>query len=98
MAAAPKYAKQPFGIAFVELMKLRGMTYRQVAEASGLSAGYLNHIVKGNRPVPEDGQLDRIAKALGVPSDYFMEARIRAIVAQMDKEPQLVNRLYKQLA
>ena len=29
-----------------------GVTYRALAEKTELSAGYLNHIVHGNRPVP----------------------------------------------
>ena len=32
----------------------RRVTYRGLAEQTGLSAGYLNHLVHGNRPVPSD--------------------------------------------
>ena len=31
-----------------------GTTYRGLADKTGLSAGYLNHLVHGNRPVPSN--------------------------------------------
>ncbi len=36
------------------LMDEQGVTYRQLAARTGLSAGYLNHLVHGNRPVPSN--------------------------------------------
>ena len=42
------------------------MTYRALADQTNLSAGYLNHLVHGNRPVPSDEIVRRLAKALGV--------------------------------
>ena len=45
-------AKQPFGETITALMDETGSTYRDLAGATDLSAGYLNHIVHGNRPVP----------------------------------------------
>ena len=53
MAAKKRtYASDPLGPAIEKLMAETGVTYRALAEKSGLSAGYLNHIVHGNRRVP----------------------------------------------
>ena len=69
------YANEPLGPAIERLMAETGVTYRALAEKTGLSAGYLNHIVHGNRRVPSSAVIGRIAKALGVKPDYFREGR-----------------------
>jgi transcriptional regulator with XRE-family HTH domain len=74
-----------------------GTTYRALAEKTDLSAGYLNHIVHGNRPVPSTDVLARIGKALGVKPEYFREVRIRVITEKLETMPDLVDRLYKRL-
>ena len=75
-----------------------GVTYRALAEKTELSAGYLNHIVHGNRPVPSNEVLAKIAKALGVQPDHFREVRVRIITDKLEQTPALVERLYKRLA
>ena len=71
---------------------------RVFRDKTSLSAGYLNHIVHGNRPVPSNEVLGRIAKALGVKPDYFREVRVRVITEKLEQTPALVERLYKRLA
>ena len=51
----------------------------EVADKSGLSAGYLNHVVHGNRPVPANEVIERLAAAFDVVPEHFLEVRIRAI-------------------
>ena len=80
------------------LMTDTGLTYRALADKTSLSAGYLNHIVHGNRPVPSNDVLGRLAKALGVKPEHFREYRIRVITEKLEKTPELVDRLYKRLA
>ena len=79
-------------------MTERNTTYRQLAERTGLSAGYLNHIVHGNRPVPSNDVIATLAKALRVEPEHFREYRIRAITERLEAMPELVDRLYKRLA
>ena len=55
-----------FGAALARLMAERGLSYRQLASRTGLSGGYLNHLVHGNRPVPSKDVVARLAAALGV--------------------------------
>ena len=92
------YSSDPLGPTIERLMAETGVTYRALAEKTGLSAGYLNHIVHGNRPVPSNDVLARIAKALGVQADHFREVRVRIITEKLEETPALVERLYKRLA
>jgi transcriptional regulator with XRE-family HTH domain len=75
----------------------RGVTYRGLAEQTGLSAGYLNHLVHGNRPVPSDDVVKRLASALGVEPEHFLEYRLRVITERLEAMPDLLDRLYRRL-
>ena len=44
------------------LMDENGTTYRALADQTGLSAGYLNHLVHGNRPVPSNEVIATLAE------------------------------------
>jgi transcriptional regulator with XRE-family HTH domain len=93
-----RFSDRPFGETLTELMEERGVTYRALAAQTGLSAGYLNHIVHGNRPVPSNALIERLAGALGVEPAHFREYRIRFITERLDEMPDLVDRLYRRLA
>src|SRR6476661_10553288 len=97
MAKRRRYATEPFGPAVERLMEETGVTYRSLAAKTGLSAGYLNHLVHGNRPVPSNGVIDRLADALGVEPEHFREYRIRVITERLEQLPAMIDRLYKQL-
>ena len=72
-------------------------TYRALASKTGLSAGYLNHVVHGNRPVPSNDIVERLAAALGVEPEHFLEYRVRTITERLERMPELVDRLYRRL-
>ena len=74
-----------------------GVTYRALADKTKLSAGYLNHLVHGNRPVPSDEVMRTLAKALGVEPEHFREYRLRVITERLEAMPDLIDRLYKRL-
>jgi transcriptional regulator with XRE-family HTH domain len=74
-----------------------GTTYRGLAERTGLSAGYLNHLVHGNRPVPSNDVMRTLATALGVEPEHFREYRIRVITEKLERMPELIDRLFKRL-
>jgi transcriptional regulator with XRE-family HTH domain len=92
-----RFSNESFGPTIQALMSERGVTYRQLAERSGLSAGYLNHLVHGNRPVPSDEVIAQLAKALRVEAEHFREYRLRVITERLEAMPSLVDRLYKRL-
>ena len=97
MARRRKYSSEQFGLAVERLMNESGTTYRGLAAKTGLSAGYLNHLVHGNRPVPSNDVIKRLADALDVEPEYFREYRLRVITDQLEAMPDLVDRLYKRL-
>jgi transcriptional regulator with XRE-family HTH domain len=97
MARRRKFSSDPFGPTLERLMTETGVTYRGLADTADLSAGYLNHIVHGNRPVPADDVIERISAALGVEPEHFREYRLRRITAQLEQMPEMIDRLYRRL-
>jgi transcriptional regulator with XRE-family HTH domain len=97
MAKRRRFSPDPFGTAVERLMNDSATTYRGLAAKTGLSAGYLNHLVHGNRPVPSNEVVERLAGALGVEPDHFREYRLRMITTRLEKQPDLVDRLYRRL-
>ena len=97
MAKRRAYSDDGLGPTVERLMTETGLTYRALADKTGLSAGYLNHIVHGNRPVPSNEVLARLAAAFGVKPEHFREYRIRVITDKLERMPDLVDRLYKKL-
>jgi transcriptional regulator with XRE-family HTH domain len=92
-----RFSTESFGPTIERLMTETGVTYRALAEQTELSAGYLNHLVHGNRPVPSDDVVQRIADALGVEPEHFREYRIRVITERLEAMPELIDRLYRRL-
>src|ERR1700739_2248555 len=97
MAKRRKFSSEPFGPAVERLMNESGTTYRGLAAKTRLSAGYLNHLVHGNRPVPSNDVIERLAGALGVEAEHFREYRLRVITDRLEQVPAMIDRLYKQL-
>ncbi len=98
MARRRKYSDEQFGATIERLMTETGLTYRGLAAKTDLSAGYLNHLVHGNRPVPSKDVVARLSAALGVAPEHFREYRLRVISDRLEEMPDLVDRLYKKLA
>ena len=97
MARRRKYSEEDFGRTIERLMGETGLTYRGLAAKTGLSAGYLNHLVHGNRPVPSNDVVETLAGALDVEPEHFREYRLRVITEKLEAMPDLVDRLYKRL-
>jgi transcriptional regulator with XRE-family HTH domain len=94
-ASRPRFSREPFSVTLKSLMKERRLSYRQLAYKTQLSAGYLNHLTKGTRPVPADTVIRVIAGALLVEPDHFVEYRIRQLSRVLGESSQLVDSLYE---
>ena len=92
-----RFSEEPFGPTVEKLMDETGVTYRALADKTKLSAGYLNHLVHGNRPVPSDDVMKTLARALGVEPEHYREYRLRVITERLEAMPDLIDRLYKRL-
>jgi transcriptional regulator with XRE-family HTH domain len=72
-----RFSEESFGPTIETLMAETGVTYRELGSRTGLSAGYLNHLVHGNRPVPSNDVVRTLAEGLGVEPEHFREFRHR---------------------
>ena len=93
-----KFSGESFGPTLEKLMEETGATFRGLATKSGLSAGYLNHLVHGNRPVPSNDVIKRLAEALGVQAEHFREYRLRVITERLEAMPDVIDRLYRRFS
>lgn len=98
MARRRRFSEEPFGPTVERLMAEVGVTYRELAARTRLSAGYLNHLVHGNRPVPSNDVVRTLAEALGVEPEHFREYRLRVISDRLEAMPDLIDRLYRRLS
>jgi transcriptional regulator with XRE-family HTH domain len=92
-----RFSEEAFGPTVERLMGETGVTYRALADKTGLSAGYLNHLVHGNRPIPSDEIFQSLADAFGVEPEHFREYRLRVITRRLEAMPDLIDRLYRRL-
>jgi hypothetical protein len=92
--AKNRFSQERFPLALKGLMDERHLSYRQLAYKTKLSAGYLNHLTKGTRPVPADPVIAVIAEALCVEPDFFLEYRLRQVTDVLDGAPALADKLY----
>jgi transcriptional regulator with XRE-family HTH domain len=97
VAKRRRFSEDGFGETVQRLMDDQGVTYRQLAARTGLSAGYLNHLVHGNRPVPSNDVVATLSDALEVEPEHFREYRLRMITERLEAMPALIDRLYRQL-
>jgi len=97
MARRKRFSDESFGPTVERLMTDSGVTYRELAARTNLSAGYLNHLVHGNRPVPSNDVVQTLAGALGVEPEHFREYRLRVITDRLEAMPDLIDRLYRRL-
>jgi transcriptional regulator with XRE-family HTH domain len=95
MARRRRFSDEAFGSTIERLMAENGITYRGLATKAKLSAGYLNHLVHGNRPVPSNDVIRTLAAALGVEPEHFREYRLRVITERLEKMPEVIDRLYR---
>lgn len=84
-----------FPEALRNLLELRKMSFRRLATRTRLSAGYLNHLACGTRPVPSNQVIKILAKALRMKPEYFFEYRQRELQEELYKSPELADRLYE---
>ena len=92
-----KFSEESFGPTIERLMAENSVTYRGLADRTKLSAGYLNHLVHGNRPVPSNDVVRTLAEALNVEPEHFREFRLRVITERLEQMPELIDRLYRRL-
>jgi transcriptional regulator with XRE-family HTH domain len=94
----PARTQRPFAEELPRLLGERKLSLRAVARESELSHGFLSRILRerdDKRASPEVAR--RVAKALDLPEDFFVEAREGFIIDVMKGDPGLREELYDRL-
>jgi len=68
-----------------QLRKERNMTLEQLADATGSAKSYIWELENRETQNPSADKLSKIAKALGVTSDYLLEGDVEQQAAAEDK-------------
>jgi transcriptional regulator with XRE-family HTH domain len=82
-------SSKPFGEALRRLMRTRGLSYRELAQATrgldgkGMTHAHINMLANGHDR-PSMRAMELIAKVCGVPPDYFAEYRLAAAMRELD--------------
>lgn len=91
----PDRTDAPFVEAMVMVMRSRRVTVRQLARAAGASPSHLSRALRGaQEKQPSVALLERVAAALELSPDFFLEVRRSRVTAEISRDAALVNELY----
>ncbi len=80
------------------LLRERDMSGRALAHRAGVNPSHLSRVLRRASYKTASGELARkVAKALGLPPDYFPEFREAAVMERIRRDPALRDRLYDRL-
>lgn len=91
-------ATKPFVEELPELLEERGMSLRRLAQAVGVGDDHLSRVLRGARSKRPTADLARrVAAALELPDDYFVEARLDFVVQQLSGHQDWLDETYDEL-
>src|SRR5436309_14906767 len=85
----PAQSTQPFGDSLRALMSERGLSFRELAQATravdgkGMTHAHINMLANGHDR-PSMRAMELIAEACGVEPDYFAEYRLAVAMRELD--------------
>jgi transcriptional regulator with XRE-family HTH domain len=93
------YTSAPLAQSLAELLAARpDLSVRALAKAVGVSPSHLSRVIRGaDGKRPSLDLLQRLARTLGVPTDYFIETRTAAVIAVLKTDAGLTDNLYGKL-
>ena len=95
---AEQQAQRPFIEEVPALLAEREMSVNVLAQRVGVSQSHLSRILRKADYQSVSGDLARrIAVALELPEDYFVETRQRFVIDAIRRDPELRERLYQEL-
>ncbi len=90
--------QQAFGDAFPALLVERGLSLRELAQQIGVDPTFLSKAVRGSGGKrPSLSLIERVAIALDLDPEYFVEVRIARIASAAEADPELRERLYREV-
>ncbi len=99
----PPYQGERSEVPFLEevprLLKEKGWSLRALARAAGIQESHLSRVLRSvDYKSPSADLTERVARALGLPGDYFPEYREARVLAHVQADPALREKLYDNLA
>lgn len=89
---------EPISQALRALIDARHMTETELMARAGVSPATVSHYLSGKRGVEMNNQavrtVEKLAAALDVAPDHFIEYRMHLILGAMKKRPELVHQFY----
>ena len=81
-----------------QLLHEQGLSLRRLARQVGVTDAHLSRVTRRANYKTVSGELaERVAAALGLPADYFPEAREAYVLQHVRRDPRLRDRLFDQL-
>jgi transcriptional regulator with XRE-family HTH domain len=79
-----------------EMLRERGLSYRQFAKEIDFEQAYLSRTINGERS-PSKKFLEAVSRALSLPDDYFPEYRQHVVIEAIKKDARLRDKIYDSL-
>ena len=93
-----EFATRPFQEELPRLLAARSLSLRALARDVGVGHDHLSRVVRGGRRKHISGDLaSRVAVALGLGEDFFLETRLSRVVERLASDPALLHQAYEQL-
>jgi transcriptional regulator with XRE-family HTH domain len=86
-----------FGEALQEILLERGLSLRELSRLLGVDPTYMSRVRRGQKRLSADLPT-RVAIALGLPEDYFLETRETLILEAIRKDPGLREEVYRRVS
>lgn len=88
----------PFTEELPRLLHDRGMSLRALAATIGISDSHLSRVLRRvDYKTPSPDLMRKVARALGLQPDYFLEFREAYVIERIRSDPKLRNDLYARL-
>jgi len=76
------------------LLAERGLGQRELERRTGISQAHLSRVLAGKMPA-SDRLTEPVAKALDLPTDYFIETQLSRIAGELRNDPALRMKVYR---
>jgi transcriptional regulator with XRE-family HTH domain len=90
---------EPLKRALPRLLTERGWSLRALATKADVSPSHLSRVIRGaDDKAPSIALLERLARALELPHDYFVEYREAMAVEELRSDPKIREEVYRRSA
>jgi transcriptional regulator with XRE-family HTH domain len=96
LVAMADRTQRPFVEELPDLLRDRQLSVRQLARDTGVTSSHFSRLLRGigYRTKPSKELAERVAIALGLPPDYFVEYREGVVLEAVRTRPRLREELY----